>query len=66
MSKFKEIINGWSNVIWEKPEVEKIAMDRAVICGNCPENINNVCNICKCPLISKTRSEYSRCPNGLW
>lgn len=66
MSKFQEIINGYKNLIWEKPEIEKLAMDRAVICSECPENKNNVCNICKCPLISKTRSEYSRCPKNLW
>lgn len=66
MSKLKEIISGWSNVIWENPRIEKIAMDRAIICSECPENKNNICNICKCPLISKTRSEYSKCPQAKW
>lgn len=66
MSKLQEILNGWKNVIWEKPEIEKIAMDRAVICSSCDKNINNTCDACGCPLIAKTRSEYSKCPKGKW
>ena len=66
MSKLSNIISGYKNLIWEKPEIEKLAMDRALVCGECSDNINNVCNICKCPLISKTRSEFSHCPKNLW
>jgi len=66
MSKLKEILNGWSNVIWSKPEVEKMAMDRAVVCGTCDDNVNGKCQLCGCILIAKCRSEYSRCPKGLW
>lgn len=66
MSKLKEILNGWTNVIWEKPEVEKMAMDRAIVCSTCDKNVNNICNSCGCPLIAKTRSEYSTCPEGKW
>ena len=66
MSKLKEILNGWTNVIWEKPEVEKIAMDRAIVCSTCDKNVNNTCKSCGCFLIAKTRSEYSTCPEGKW
>ena len=66
MSKLKEILNGWSNVIWSSPEVEKLAMDRALICSDCFYNTNNTCSQCGCPLIAKTRSEYSKCPMGKW
>jgi len=66
MNKLQEILSGWKNVIWEKPEIEKLAMDRAVICSSCDKNINNTCNVCGCPLIAKTRSEYSKCPEGKW
>ena len=66
MSKLKEILEGWKNVIWENPRIEKLAMDRAIICGDCSYNINNTCKLCGCPLLSKTRSEYSKCPKGLW
>lgn len=41
-------------------------MDRATICSTCVDNINNTCGLCGCPLIAKTRSEFSKCPKGLW
>lgn len=66
MSKLKEILNGWSNVVWPNPKVEKLAMDRALICAECPSNKDNICGECGCPLIAKTRSEYSTCPLGKW
>jgi rRNA maturation endonuclease Nob1 len=66
MSKLQEILNGWKNVIWEKSEIEKLAMNRAVICSSCDKNVDNVCQSCGCPLIAKTRSEYSKCPEGKW
>lgn len=66
MSKLQEILSGWKNVIWEKPEIEKLAMDRAVICSSCDKNVNNICQVCGCPLMAKTRSEYSKCPDGKW
>lgn len=66
MSKLKEILSGWSNVIWENPRIEKIAMDRAVICSECIYNVQNKCSQCSCPLIAKTRSEYSKCPMNKW
>ncbi len=66
MSKLQEILSGWKNVIWSRPEIEKIAMDRAVVCSNCFYNVNNTCSECGCPLIAKTRSEYSKCPMQKW
>lgn len=66
MSKLQDIIQGWVNVIWENPRIEKIAMDRAVVCSDCFYNVNNTCTSCGCPLIAKTRSEYSKCPMGKW
>jgi hypothetical protein len=66
MSKFKEITNGFKNLIWENPRVEKIAMDRAVICGTCDDNVNGRCQLCGCIIIAKIRSEYSCCPASKW
>lgn len=66
MSKFQEIISGWKNVLWSSPEVEKLAMDRALVCGDCIYNVHNVCSKCSCPLVAKTRSEYSKCPMNKW
>lgn len=66
MSKLEEIISGWSNVIFTDPKVEEEALRRAKICSACENNINNICHICKCPLIAKTRSSKSECPIKLW
>lgn len=66
MSKLTEILSGFKNLVWEDPRIEKIAIDRALICGECPSNINNQCKECGCFLIAKTRSEYSKCPLGKW
>lgn len=70
MSKFQEIINGYKNLIWENPEIEKLAHDRALICAECDININNFCNTekggCGCFIPAKCHSEYSKCPKGKW
>jgi hypothetical protein len=39
-----EILEGWKNVIFTDPEVEKIAKARAEICAECEFNVNNVCS----------------------
>lgn len=75
-----QIIEGWKNVIWENPQVELVAKERASICSTCDFNVDNVCssektgftihnnpvNGCGCPLIAKTRSMSTSCPKGLW
>jgi hypothetical protein len=70
MSKLKDIIQGWSNVIWENPEIEALALERATVCSTCPTNINNVCSSsmggCGCPIIAATRAPYKKCPKGRW
>lgn len=66
MSKFQEIISGYKNLIWENPEIEKLAVDRALVCSVCPHNIDNKCDQCGCWIPAKTRSEYSKCPSSKW
>jgi hypothetical protein len=66
MGKLSEIIDGFKNLVWENPRIEKIAMDRAVICSDCIYNVQNTCSQCGCFLIAKTRSEYSKCPMNKW
>ncbi len=66
MSKLTEIVQGWKNVIFPNKEAEQMAIKRAVICAECPFNINNTCQQCGCPLIAKTRSPQSKCPEGKW
>ena len=65
-NKLKEIYQGWKNLVWKDPEIEKIAKERALICARCPFNVDNKCNKCGCYLPAKTRSINSKCPDGKW
>lgn len=68
--KPKEILAGWKNLIFPKEEVERIASQRMNICNTCEFKIEqckiNVCGVCHCPLIAKTRSMQSECPKQKW
>lgn len=82
MSKIRTIINGWSNYIFEKPEIELLAMERAKVCGKCenavwgliPQFLNDdvkqieglECKLCECPLSTLLRSPESSCKLNLW
>lgn len=44
LSKFKEIAEGWLNSIDCSPEIKEIGERRALICAQCPLNVNNVCS----------------------
>jgi hypothetical protein len=66
----KEIVEGWKNVIIHDDEVEKIASTRKAICDTCPNKVIQLgmecCSLCHCPLVAKTRSLDSVCPDGKW
>ena len=64
--KLAQIIEGWENVIFEDPEVEKIAKYRALRCATCDFNKLNFCTKCTCPIIAATRSMDKDCPIGRW
>ncbi len=66
MSKFKEIVDGWRYVVFPNQEVEKVALERAKVCGTCPENKNGRCLACGCFLQAKARSPKSTCPLNKW
>lgn len=66
MGKLQEIIEGWKNVIVKDAVIEEIALQRATACSVCPYNKKNVCSKCGCPLIAKTRSPKSSCPDNRW
>lgn len=67
-----EIYNGWKNVIFSSPEIEKMAKERAKICVECIINDkpgmrnNKTCRICGCFIPAKVRSEKSKCPLKKW
>ena len=66
MGKLQEIVAGWTNVLFTDPAVEVEALRRAQICAECPFNKNNKCSSCGCPLVAKTRSMKSKCPENKW
>lgn len=51
-------------------EVEQLSLIRLAICGDCPSKQvmlgMDVCGICHCPLLAKSRSPQSGCPLGKW
>jgi len=40
-SKFKNIVEGWSNLAFKNPIVEELANERATICSKCPFSIHS-------------------------
>jgi len=72
--KIGNILEGWKNLIWANPQVEKIAKTRLEICGECPKRSNypqettlkSTCTECGCIIEAKTRSINSVCPLGKW
>ena len=72
MSRFKEIVNGYSNVVKSALGVsseqdEKIFSARQEICNGCQHKTSrNTCGLCGCPLFAKTRSLITKCPDGNW
>ena len=44
LKKLHAIYEGWKNVIFENPEIEKIARLRATHCADCPLNVDEICS----------------------
>ena len=69
---FKEILNGWMNVAKSKLGIsseqdEKIFHARREICNVCEHKTDNDrCGKCGCPLMAKTRSLITNCPDERW
>lgn len=75
--KFLRIAEGWKNVVFKSPLVEKLAQVRAKICSDCPHAVESSwlqtvgeyikeikglkCGLCNCPLSAKTRSVKEGC-----
>jgi hypothetical protein len=62
----KNILNGYSNLAFKTPEIEKMAIERAEICVKCEHNKNKWCNMCGCYLPAKIRSRVETCKLKLW
>jgi hypothetical protein len=72
MSRFKEIVNGYSNLVKSKlglsdEKDEEVFQARRTICNGCPHKTpKDRCGKCGCPLPAKTRSLITNCPEGNW
>lgn len=68
--KLKEITTGWFNVLVADEAVNALADARLNICNTCINKISmmniDLCGLCHCPLIAKTKSPDSKCPLNLW
>ncbi|RYJ44531.1 hypothetical protein [Flavobacterium beibuense] len=76
-----EILSGWKNFLTRPEVTENTARHRAKLCAACPnakrgkllafikddltEIQGNYCNLCKCPLSAKVRSN-DICPINKW
>ena len=77
----KNILSGWKNYVDKSEVTENLARQRATICASCPhakqgkllafikDRLTEIegayCNICKCPLSAKVRSN-DICPENKW
>ncbi len=72
VNKFKEIVNGYSNLVKSKlglsdEKDEEIFNARRTICNACEHKSPlDRCIKCGCPLSAKTRSLKTNCPEGNW
>lgn len=74
MSKIlEEIYNGWKNLTFKSPEIEKLAKKRVQICIDCTikegepgMRKNKTCKVCGCYIPAKVRSVKSKCPLKKW
>jgi hypothetical protein len=61
------IIEGWKNVVLNDKLIEKLFIERATICGECPFLVlKKVCGKCGCPIIAKLKATKEMCPLSKW
>lgn len=81
MGKISNIVNGWKNVVFENPQAEALAKERAKICDTCEYasdaknfdmhkgkivELKGYCKDCGCPFKAKLRSINEKCNLGKW
>lgn len=73
-NKILQILEGWTNNLIKKEEVEEYALPRLEICSECPEmstypeevKMISYCKACNCQIQSKVRSSQAECPLSKW
>lgn len=66
MSKLKNIINGYKNLIIRDETMHPLYLSRLEICKTCPNNISGICKLCGCIIAAKARSPEEDCPGNYW
>lgn len=66
LNKLMNIYDGWKNLVFPNPEVERMAKGRAEVCASCDENKNNICGKCGCYVPAKCRAKEDKCPLNKW
>lgn len=74
VEKVSEILEGWKNLVWENPKVEKVAKTRLDVCAGCilrsdypePVKLSSVCTGCGCNIEAKVRCVKCVCPEKKW
>ena len=67
MCRLSEIYEGWKNLTFPNPKIEKIAKKRMEICVGCPMlTKRNICELCGCYMPAKVRSPESKCVGEKW
>ena len=62
----RQVAAGWWYTLFPDKQVERLASERASVCGPCPHNTGSKCGLCGCPLQAKMRSPSASCPDGRW
>ncbi len=81
MSKITDIVEGWTNVVFKNPEIEKEALRKAKICDGCEYSSDGTildfegdqvveakgyCKDCYCPFVALLRSPNKKCNQNKW
>lgn len=69
MSQLNEIYEGWKNLVFQSPEIEKEAKRRIEICASneCGNFTKlKVCALCGCYMPAKSRNMKMKCDINKW
>jgi len=71
----KNIVDGYTNTIFKKADIEELANTRLQECSNCNElkvvgvfnaTVLHYCNLCKCPITPAVRAKGKQCKLNKW
>lgn len=69
VNKLESIKDGWANTFFKNESVELLSAGRQSICNRCEYKSDfpyKRCQLCNCPIATKSRSQKESCPLGKW